>query len=589
MPTSLNYYQSSLSDLELTNYITEKDSKIQTNSEKEQYKNIHFYPCSTKEWVTSIYSFNKSSSKSLISNEFLLNKLVKSYCNMLQKKIKILFKRRRDNKIRYSANKIYTSRAELQHTNSKLLITLYTYNKQKSSLEQYIRKLVTLVKFRKIVVDQKPVLIPNHKNRLLHLLKRNFFIFKKWNIAFFKKTTNLFNYSLIANLKKKYFNFYNIPSYNTRLLKKLFRLQKTLFNSTKDIHFNTSKFSSLALNFRNLGLISLLEKLYNKEVKINLVELRAVHLNSDVFSSAVALKLRDRKNKAVSILRKAVLQMVKIPDLHTLITFDANTKPLDKNTIIKTIKQQVVSGVRFEASGRLTRRLTAMRAVFKYRYAGSLKNIRSSFNRESSTMLRGYFKSNLQYSLINSKTRNGTFGLKGWISSHSFILSPNLQSFDLQPYFNFIQQYSQIAEWLLIIGLLSILVLFCYKYRKELSLNMYSSTRSHISIQDLVHDSDQEPAGPNRFQILAEHMSMRIAHYQATHADKTLHRITLAKIKYYKSNRLPILVDASTRPKTPAIVLNEFRARHPELFHNTPTLTRATDIINRLRVEPSYI
>lgn len=118
---------------------------------------------------------------------------------------------------------------------------------------------------------------------------------------------------------------------------------------------------------------------------------------------------------------------------------------------------------------------------------------------------------------------------------------------------------------------------------------MYSSTRSHISIQDLVHDSDQEPAGPNRFQILAEHMSMRIAHYQATHADKTLHRITLAKIKYYKSNRLPILVDASTRPKTPAIVLNEFRARHPELFHNTPTLTRATDIINRLRVEPSYI
>ena len=49
---------------------------------------------------------------------------------MLQKKRKTLFKRRRDNKIRYSANKVYTSRAELQHTNSKLLITLYTYNKK---------------------------------------------------------------------------------------------------------------------------------------------------------------------------------------------------------------------------------------------------------------------------------------------------------------------------------------------------------------------------------------------------------------------------------------------------------------------------
>jgi hypothetical protein len=163
----------------------------------------------------------------------------------------------------------------------------------------------------------------------------------------------------------------------------------------------------------NLGLISLIEKLYNKKVKINIVELKSIHLNSDVFSSAVALKLRERKNKAVRILRKAILQMVRIPDLHTLITFDDNIEEMNKNNIIKTIKQQIVSGVRFEASGRLTRRLTAMRAVFKYRYAGSLKNIRSSFNNKSSTMLRGYVKSNSQYTLINSKTRNGTFGLKG--------------------------------------------------------------------------------------------------------------------------------------------------------------------------------
>jgi hypothetical protein len=105
--------------------------------------------------------------------------------------------------------------------------------------------------------------------------------------------------------------------------------------------------------------------------------------------------------------------MVKIPDLHTLITFDDNIQSINKDNIIHNIKQQIVSGVRFEASGRLTRRLTAMRAVFKYRYVGSLKNIRSSFNRKSSTILRGYVKSNSQYTLINSKTRNGSFGLKG--------------------------------------------------------------------------------------------------------------------------------------------------------------------------------
>jgi hypothetical protein len=72
---------------------------------------------------------------------------------MLQDKIKILFKRRRDNKIRYSANKIYASRAELKHTNTKLFITLYIYNKQKSSIEWYILKILVLVKYRKLIVD----------------------------------------------------------------------------------------------------------------------------------------------------------------------------------------------------------------------------------------------------------------------------------------------------------------------------------------------------------------------------------------------------------------------------------------------------
>jgi hypothetical protein len=186
-----------------------------------------------------------------------------------------------------------------------------------------------------------------------------------------------------------------------------------LFKNTRLISFNKSKFNHLVLTLRNEGLTSLLVKLYGKKVIIKLVDLKSLHLNSDVFSSAVALKLRDRQNKAVKVLRKAILQMVRIPDLHTLITFDDTNEKMNKNNIVKTLKQQVVSGVRFEAAGRLTRRLTAMRAVFKYRYTGSLKNLRSSFNNKASILLRGYDKANSQYTLINSKTRNGTFGLKG--------------------------------------------------------------------------------------------------------------------------------------------------------------------------------
>jgi hypothetical protein len=215
----------------------------------------------------------------------------------------------------------------------------------------------------------------------------------------------------MVNIRKIYLN--KLSRYYIRLIKNFIKLEEVFFNYVKLLSLNTLKFSNFMLNFKDIGLITLINKIYNKNVEIKIVELRSIHLNSDVFSSAVALKLRDRKNKAVRVLRKAILKMVKIPDFHTLLTNDDFMENINKNNILNVIKQQVVSGVRFEAAGRLTRRLTALRSVFKYRYIGGLKNIRSSYITKSSTMLRGYVKSNLQYTNINSKTRNGTFGLKG--------------------------------------------------------------------------------------------------------------------------------------------------------------------------------
>ena len=98
---------------------------------------------------------------------------------MLQETKKIIFKRRRDNKTRYSANKVYTSRAELQHTNSKILITFYTYNKKKISFENFLSNLAALVMFRKRVVATRKVSVVNPKNRVVHIVKSTFFMFTK--------------------------------------------------------------------------------------------------------------------------------------------------------------------------------------------------------------------------------------------------------------------------------------------------------------------------------------------------------------------------------------------------------------------------
>jgi hypothetical protein len=84
-----------------------------------------------------------------------------------------------------------------------------------------------------------------------------------------------------------------------------------------------------------------------------------------------------------------------------------------KTAILNSVKLKSVNGVRLETSGRLSKRFTASRSVFKVKYKGSLKNINSSYKGISSVLLRGYMRSNLQYTNIASKTRNGSFGLKG--------------------------------------------------------------------------------------------------------------------------------------------------------------------------------
>ena len=111
--------------------IKEENFQILNKVDKNEYKNLIFYPSSTKEWFNSVYSYNKSYIKSLIAIDVTANILFASYFNMLENKIKVLFKRRRHNKSRYSANKIYVSRTETKHTNTKLVILLYVYNKQK--------------------------------------------------------------------------------------------------------------------------------------------------------------------------------------------------------------------------------------------------------------------------------------------------------------------------------------------------------------------------------------------------------------------------------------------------------------------------
>jgi len=72
----------------------------------------------------------------------LVNKLIKSYFNLynlkLEHKIRSSRLLRRLRKL--SSNKIYVSNGEFKHTNNKVVITLYLFNRQKFNLDKKIRK-----------------------------------------------------------------------------------------------------------------------------------------------------------------------------------------------------------------------------------------------------------------------------------------------------------------------------------------------------------------------------------------------------------------------------------------------------------------
>ena len=110
--------------------------------------------------------------------------------------------------------------------------------------------------------------------------------------------------------KNKAQSFYsnNFPHINTRIEKAGKRYIKNLDIYFKLLHDNKLKFDSIIMS----KLIDLIQQIYNKKVELNIVNLKKMHLNSDIYTQAVSLKLRNRDNKLYRVL-KASLRKIKLP------------------------------------------------------------------------------------------------------------------------------------------------------------------------------------------------------------------------------------------------------------------------------------
>jgi len=186
------------------------------------------------------------------------------------------------------------------------------------------------------------------------------------------------------------------------------------------IKLNESKFEDGYI----IKLKQIIGKIYNKEVEFNIINLKTLSFNSDIFTEVIATKLKDRKNKLLKLLKTA-LYSVKLPvfnqmkerkidksylnNLNNLrvssvinkyntdkdaldqllldvlpssifMSHDINKtsscettaynekyvntyNPLD--IVLNSLKNKDIGGVRFEVKGRLSKRSAASRSVFK--------------------------------------------------------------------------------------------------------------------------------------------------------------------------------------------------------------------------------
>jgi hypothetical protein len=348
---------------------------------------------------------------------------IKSYFYLYNRKIERKIRRKKiyNRRRRLSISRIFLSKGEFKHTNNRVIITLYIYNKQKNNYLQKLRRRY-IIKFLKKnnlsknnIMPKRLVILKKLKkisiNSTLTLININFF---KPIVA--KIIRDLQEQKKINKLKvvSIYINkFYK--RYNKRFLKRLFLY--TYYRRL--IYINKSKFNYTYLQF----IKNKLQVLFNKNIEFNFINLKYFYLDSNILSESILLKIRKNRRRLINHLsnlekkvrvkrRWGILsEIIKNIKLNKKVFLHNNTI-LYKN-IFDSLKYKHIGGFRLEAKGRLNKRYTAARSMNKVKYKGSLLNIESSYKGLSSVMLRNNLNSNLQYTKLNSKTRIGTFGLKG--------------------------------------------------------------------------------------------------------------------------------------------------------------------------------
>ena len=438
-----------------------------------------YLPPASREWTNSIYNYNTNNVKNSPVYDLNINSLIKGYFSMFFNK-KFINKRFISmKKKRLSLNKIFVSKAEVKHTSSKAIVTIYVYNREKLILLKRIRLLKLLI--TKFILTQTYLLGKYNFNVGLNL----------------ENSTNQLMNKLYAKYKMKTRFGRRTTDYSYKILTREISLSLTILRkSMLRLYLNRSKFEE---NFL-LRLGNYIGKYYGKKVEFNIVNLKHISKNVDIFTEIFMLKVKKDGASPVramkSLLSKIKIKQVKnsllergrvqktvdynlignkyrnntlsvilenssnpgytnsilkgtnsdgINNILNDIYFKSseNLRPqkgenlnlvsstlrvmhspdhltdnlIIRNIILDNIKYKESGGAKLEVKGRLTKRYRADRALYKFKWKGGLKNIDSAFKGLRTMVYRGYRDVNVEKSLLVSKRRIGSFAVKGWLST----------------------------------------------------------------------------------------------------------------------------------------------------------------------------
>lgn len=503
----------------------------------------HIVPVNN-EWINNNYSFNNDIS--LITKDKLSNIIVKSYISStLQGETRFkrkTSKRMKDLLMRSTTKQVFVSNTEIKHTNKRVNLTVYVFDRNKQILSKRFSHLMYWLslkgysknsfhnsfwkkkyqdfqiinhyfkpKFANILTYKKLLTLSRYK--FVKWTYNNLNIRYKWinnnlntkHLALVKDKSIIYNSKIVINnkpsisdivkLNNELFNLLLKLNQNSNFVNKMFskfwkKEITTISRKKYFLHYLFHIFNNY-INLLNNKLHTytpfikaILSKIYNKDITINLVYLKYIHLNIDLLLQAIAVKLKKRKSKLLKILKRS-LKLVHIPkqyknliksgsvkqdrvysknrinpNYRNLLTnftgnsilniyndktlnnlyyklFTGNQNYLDQHVsnedkqgklekvvfeTINSLKHKYVTGIWINAKGRLTKRFTASRALFKSKHKGSLENLdqfrNKNNNKKNLLLLRNINKSNVQLGYVSSKKHIGVFGLKAWVSSN---------------------------------------------------------------------------------------------------------------------------------------------------------------------------